>query len=86
MKLPIRVKPADTTATAELIAQRARQVRQLAAHQALPSPCISVCRMDSASGLCEGCLRTLDEIATWATMDDPGRRAVWLKIEERARA
>ena len=86
MKLPIRVKPADTTATAELIAQRARQVRQLAAHQALPSPCISVCRMDAASGLCEGCLRTLDEIATWATMDDPGRRAVWLKIEERARA
>ena len=83
MKLPIRVKLADT---AELIAQRARQVRQLAAHQALPSPCISVCRMDSASGLCEGCLRTLDEIATWATMDDPGRRAVWLKIEERARA
>ena len=83
MKLPIRVKPA---ATAELIAQRARQVHQLAAHQALPSPCISVCRMDAASGLCEGCLRTLDEIATWAMMDDPGRRAVWLRIEERARA
>ena len=83
MKLPIRVKPADT---AELIAQRARKVRQLAAHQPLPSPCISVCRMDAASGLCEGCLRTLDEIATWAMMDDQGRRAVWLRIEERARA
>ena len=32
----------------------------------VPSPCISVCRMDAASGLCEGCLRTLDEIAAWS--------------------
>ncbi len=27
----------------------------------VPSPCISVCRIDPASGLREGCLRTLDE-------------------------
>ena len=31
----------------------------------MPSPCISVCRMDAVSGLCEGCFRTLDEIAAW---------------------
>ena len=30
------------------------------------SPCIQVCRMDSASGLCLGCARSLDEIARWA--------------------
>ncbi len=34
------------------------------------SPCISVCRMDGASNLCEGCLRTLDEIACWGGMSD----------------
>ena len=83
MKLPTRIKLVDT---AVLIAERARQVRQLAADHALPSPCISVCRMDAASGFCEGCLRTIDEIAAWGMMDDPGRRAVWLRIEERARA
>jgi predicted Fe-S protein YdhL (DUF1289 family) len=30
------------------------------------SPCIQVCRMDSESGLCLGCARSLDEIARWA--------------------
>lgn len=50
----------------------------------VPSPCISVCRMDPASGLCEGCLRTLDEIAAWSGMDDAGKRAVWQRIEQRA--
>jgi predicted Fe-S protein YdhL (DUF1289 family) len=50
---------------------------------ALPSPCISVCRMDAASGWCEGCLRTLDEIAAWSTMDEPAKRAVWLQLSQR---
>jgi predicted Fe-S protein YdhL (DUF1289 family) len=48
----------------------------------VPSPCISVCRMD-AQGLCEGCLRTLDEIAAWSTLDDEAKRVVWLRIEQR---
>ena len=43
----------------------------------LPSPCINVCRMDAATGLCEGCLRTLDEIALWSVLDDEDKRAVW---------
>jgi predicted Fe-S protein YdhL (DUF1289 family) len=49
----------------------------------VPSPCISVCRMDARSGLCEGCLRTLDEIAAWALMDDADRQAVWDALPER---
>ncbi|CAM2147831.1 DUF1289 domain-containing protein [Paraburkholderia tropica] len=48
-----------------------------------PSPCISVCRMHEPSGLCEGCLRTLDEIALWSTFDDAAKRAVWDAIETR---
>jgi predicted Fe-S protein YdhL (DUF1289 family) len=47
------------------------------------SPCINVCRMDAASGLCEGCLRTLDEIAAWGTMDDDDKRAVWQRLVQR---
>ena len=52
------------------IAERARAVRGLGADSAgvLPSPCISVCRMDPASGLCQGCLRTIDEIVAWGSL------------------
>ena len=50
---------------------------------ATTSPCNDVCRMDAASGWCEGCQRTLDEIVRWSTMLDGERRAVWARIEER---
>lgn len=52
----------------------------------VPSPCISVCRIDPASGLCEGCLRTIDEIAAWGSLGDDARRAVWSAIERRRQA
>ncbi|MFC5429410.1 DUF1289 domain-containing protein [Paraburkholderia denitrificans] len=47
------------------------------------SPCINICRMSEASGLCEGCLRTIDEIAAWSTLDDNAKRAVLNAIEAR---
>lgn len=47
------------------------------------SPCTSVCRMDVRTGWCEGCLRTLDEIATWSTLTDDDKRAVWLRLDQR---
>lgn len=47
------------------------------------SPCINVCRMDDTSGLCVGCLRTMDEVAFWSVLDDDDRRAVWALIEQR---
>ena len=50
---------------------------------AVPSPCISICRMDEASGWCEGCLRTLDEIGFWSVLDDEDKNAVWQLIEQR---
>jgi predicted Fe-S protein YdhL (DUF1289 family) len=56
-----------------------------AASHPVPSPCINVCRM-RADGLCEGCLRTLDEIAAWGTLGDAAKRAVWVLIEQRKTA
>ena len=47
------------------------------------SPCTGVCRLDASSGCCEGCHRTLDEIAAWSAMDDEQRRAVWRVLPER---
>jgi uncharacterized protein len=49
----------------------------------VPSPCTSVCRMDARTGLCEGCLRTIDEIIGWSTMADDDKRAVWDLLDER---
>jgi uncharacterized protein len=43
----------------------------------IPSPCTSVCRMDERHGWCEGCMRTLDEIAAWSTLSEDAKRRVW---------
>jgi predicted Fe-S protein YdhL (DUF1289 family) len=51
----------------------------------VPSPCISVCQIDAATGWCAGCLRTIDEIATWSALDDEARRRVWMQLGERRR-
>lgn len=48
-----------------------------------PSPCISLCKMDQDSGLCQGCLRTIDEIIQWSAADDDFKRAVWAEIRRR---
>ena len=42
----------------------------------IESPCIKVCTLDAASGVCMGCGRTLDEIARWGSMGDAERRAI----------
>jgi predicted Fe-S protein YdhL (DUF1289 family) len=52
----------------------------------VPSPCIAVCRIDPESRLCEGCSRTLDEIAGWGTMSEDSKRAVWGDIARRRAA
>ena len=49
----------------------------------VPSPCINICEMDQASGLCRGCLRTIDEIVGWGQAGDEAKRAVWLRIRAR---
>lgn len=57
--------------------------RQRHRGQDYPSPCVSVCRMNAATGLCEGCFRTIDEIARWGAMDSAAREAAWSRIEQR---
>lgn len=52
----------------------------------VPSPCTNVCRIDAASGYCEGCMRTLTEIAAWSGLDDQAKRAVWALLPERREA
>jgi predicted Fe-S protein YdhL (DUF1289 family) len=47
------------------------------------SPCIDVCRMNPDSALCEGCFRTLDEIAAWSRLTADEKRAVLEKLPAR---
>ena len=49
----------------------------------VPSPCTSICRMDTATGYCEGCWRTIEEITRWSVLSDAEKRAVWIEIARR---
>jgi predicted Fe-S protein YdhL (DUF1289 family) len=53
---------------------------------AVPSPCIGICRMVAATGLCEGCHRTIEEIAAWSRLDDGAKWDICEKIAERVPA
>lgn len=49
----------------------------------IPSPCISVCRMDAATGWCKGCYRTIDEIIAWGQGSAAYQQDVWLALPKR---
>lgn len=49
----------------------------------VPSPCINVCRMVPETGLCQGCMRTIEEIVAWGKADDAYKRVVWAEIRRR---
>ena len=38
---------------------------------------------DATPPLCEGCLRTLPEIADWSRMPDGDKQQVWARISQR---
>lgn len=49
----------------------------------MESPCIKVCVVEPASGLCSGCARTLAEIAGWATFQSAERRRIMAELPSR---
>jgi len=51
----------------------------------VPSPCVKICQMDPALGLCVGCRRTLQEIADWLEMTPAAQLATLRRIAERRR-
>lgn len=52
----------------------------------LPSPCINLCQMNPKSGLCQGCFRSIDEIAGWAQSDDATRGRILAAVAQRRQA
>ena len=49
----------------------------------IPSPCISVCQIDNATGACLGCHRTIDEVRDWIIMTAEEKLAVLARIARR---
>jgi predicted Fe-S protein YdhL (DUF1289 family) len=46
------------------------------------SPCVNVCVLD-ATGLCRGCLRSIEEIARWPTMSPQEQWDLMATLTER---
>lgn len=42
--------------------------------------------MNETTGFCDGCLRTIDEIAAWGSLSDLAKRAVWKRLHLRRAA
>ena len=49
----------------------------------VPSPCITVCQVDDATGCCIGCYRSIDEIREWPILSADEKRTVLARIAER---
>jgi predicted Fe-S protein YdhL (DUF1289 family) len=50
---------------------------------AMTTPCIKVCVLDPANGLCTGCGRDIDEIARWSQMTDDERARIMAALPQR---
>ena len=51
--------------------------------RAIATPCVKVCVVDGASGLCLGCFRTLGEIGGWTALSDEERAVVMAELPVR---
>jgi len=75
----------DPTQQRILDRERRRAERRRLLASGPPSPCVSICRLDDATGYCIGCLRTIDEIRDWIIMMPAEREAVLKQLDLRRR-
>ncbi|MCD2163541.1 DUF1289 domain-containing protein [Comamonas koreensis] len=71
------------------LAARTKQVRVTGAFAAgyadvVPSPCVSLCKMNADRSHCIGCYRSIDEIRAWSKADTAERQQIWLQALGRA--
>jgi uncharacterized protein len=53
------------------------------AEAAAVSPCVGICLLDPATGYCRGCLRSVDEIASWYDASAVEKRAILARLHLR---
>ncbi|RYH03339.1 DUF1289 domain-containing protein [Salipiger sp. IMCC34102] len=47
------------------------------------SPCVKICVIEPKSRLCTGCLRSIDEIASWGSMTSETRARILAELPAR---
>jgi len=52
----------------------------------IESPCVNICDIDCITGLCQGCGRTLAEIASWSALPSAERRRIMAELPARKAA
>jgi predicted Fe-S protein YdhL (DUF1289 family) len=52
----------------------------------IQTPCVKICSLDHAAGMCRGCGRTLTEIEQWTRLSDAERRTIIEELPARLRA
>jgi uncharacterized protein len=50
----------------------------------IETPCMKLCKIDQASQLCSGCLRSIDEIMAWKKMTSVERQSVMALLSQRS--
>ena len=55
----------------------------VASSSTISSPCIKACMLDPVSKLCQGCGRSMTEIARWGSMNEAERLAIMATLRER---
>ena len=51
----------------------------------VPSPCISICKIEASTGLCTGCYRTVEEITLWRGASNDRKKQIWLLVKSRSK-
>lgn len=54
------------------------------ARSEVDSPCVKICVIHPEERLCVGCLRSIEEIATWSRLSPEERRAIMADLPARA--
>ena len=79
--------PMSDRSTARILErERRRTQRRQLLGSGPPSPCISVCQIDDATGRCKGCYRTIDEIRDWLILLPDERQRILERLAARRAA
>ena len=49
----------------------------------IKTPCVKVCFVDPAAGLCVGCFRSMEELGRWTKYSDAEREAIMAALPQR---
>ena len=81
--LAVAIQPNNLSRQEAIQSLTARANSLAMAGEDVPTPCISVCRVNADDGLCEGCFRTLGEISAWGRSTAANKRELWKTIMHR---